>query len=211
MNRYDIAMDFKKKFIEQNEKVLRQTVKASFISINGNNVKVSRNPFSMEKAEHGLVIFTYSYIVIEREDDCMVPLFFNSNDEIEDYINLDGWKLYFSKPLTALYRCYNFNCFMTNGLLEISISINPLNLDNEFERIWHLFSIVRTCKTQKEIDFAKKIYQNEKDIQALKETNMRAEAKKEELRMLLDAHKDFIENIKELISGKKNNLEVSVE
>lgn len=29
--------------------------------------------------------------------------------------------------------------------------------------------------------------------------------------MLLDAHKDFIENIKELISGKKNNLEVSVE
>lgn len=34
----------------------------------------------MEKAEHGLVIFTYSYIVIEREDDCMVPLFFNSND-----------------------------------------------------------------------------------------------------------------------------------
>ena len=110
MNRYDIAMDFKKKFIEQNEKVLRQTVKASFISINGNNVKVSRNPFSMEKAEHGLVIFTYSYIVIEREDDCMVPLFFNSNDEIEDYINLDGWKLYFSKPLTALYKCYNFNC-----------------------------------------------------------------------------------------------------
>lgn len=55
MNRYDIAMDFKKKFIEQNEKVLRQTVKASFISINGNNVKVSRNPFSMEKQNMDLL------------------------------------------------------------------------------------------------------------------------------------------------------------
>lgn len=60
MNRYDIAMDFKKKFIEQNENVWRKTIKTSFIAINGNDVKVSSNPFSMENAEHGLVIFHYT-------------------------------------------------------------------------------------------------------------------------------------------------------
>lgn len=52
MNRYDIAMDFKKKIIEQNENVWSKTIKSSFIAINGNDVKVSSNPFSMENAEH---------------------------------------------------------------------------------------------------------------------------------------------------------------
>ena len=90
MNRYDIAMDFKKKIIEQNENVWSKTIKSSFIAINGNDVKVSSNPFYMENAEHGLVIFHNTYTVIFQSDSCMLPLLFNSNGEIEDDIEIDG-------------------------------------------------------------------------------------------------------------------------
>lgn len=199
MNRYETAMDFKNKFIEQNENVLKLTVKPSFVSINGDDVRISTNPYSMENAEHGLVIFHYTYIVIEREDCCMVPLFFNSNGEVEDYIEIDGWKLYFSKPLTAYYKCNTFECKMSNGPLKLSINIFPWELDDEFEKIWHLFSLVRTCKTQNEINLAQKVYQTEGEVLSLKEKSMGAEAKIDALNMLLDVHKDFIEKIKELV------------
>lgn len=200
MNRYDIAIDFKKKFIEQNENVWRKTIKTSFIAINGNDVKVSSNPFSMENAEHGLVIFHYTYTVISQSDSCMVPLFFNSNGEIEDYIEIDGWKLYFDKPITSSYRCDSHKCYMTNGVLKLSLIIRPWLVDEEFKKLWHLFSMARTCETQKELDYAYKIYKDEENILALKMKNLKNEVKINELNLLLDAHKSLIDRIKKLVN-----------
>lgn len=194
-------MDFKKKFIEQNENVWSKTIRPSFISINGDDIKVSTNPYSMEKAEHGLVIFYYTYTVITQNDCCMVPLFFNSNGEIEDYIEIDGWKLYFSKPITALYRCDYCTCYMSKESLKLSITTYPWKLDDEFERIWHLFSVARSCQTQRELDFAYKIFESEGEILSLKEDNLKDKVKIDELNALLDTHNEFIEKIKKLINN----------
>lgn len=200
MSRYDIAMDFKKKFISENENVSAKTLKPSFVSINGDDVKVSAYPYSMENAEHGLVIFHYTYTVITQTDRCIATLFFNSNGDIEDFIEIDGWKLYFDKPITSQYRCFGRYCHMTNGLLRLSIVTYTWKLDEEIERIWKLFSVVRTCVTQKEIDFVRKIYDRDEDLLSLKEKNLKAEAKIDALEMLLDAHKDLLEKIKELVN-----------
>lgn len=197
--RYDISMDFKKKFIEENENVWSKTVKPSFVSINGEDIKVSSNPYSMEEAEHGLVIFHYTYTVITQSDSCIVTLFFNSNGDVEDFIEIDGWKLYFDKPVTALWRCDYMTCHMTNGSLKLDVITFPWELDNKFEKIWHLFSVIRTCSTQKEIDYAYKILKKEEDILSLKDKNIKAEAKIDALEMLLDAHKDLINKLKEIL------------
>lgn len=202
MKRYDIAMDFKKKFIEENENVWSKTVKPSFVSINGDNIKVSANPYAMEDAEHGLVIFHYTYTVVTQTDSCMVPLFFNSNGDVEDFIEIEGWKLFFDKPITEFLRCGYITCHMTKGSLNLDIITHPWALDEEFEKVWHLFSIVRTCNTQKEIDYVYKIYNKDKDILSLKDKNLKAEAKIEALEMLLDAHKDLIDKLKEIVNLK---------
>lgn len=193
-------MDFKKKFIEENENVWSKTVKPSFVSINGDDIKVSANPYSMEDAEHGLVIFHYTYTVITQSDSCIVTLFFNSNGDVEDFIEIDGWKLYFDKPVTALWRCDYMTCHMTNGSLNLDVITHPWKLDEEIEKIWHLFSVIRTCSTQKEIAYAYKIFKKEEDILSLKDKNLKAEAKIEALETLLDAHKDLINKLKEMVN-----------
>lgn len=202
MNRYEISMDFKKKFIDENENVWSKTVKPSFISINGDDIKVSTNPYSMEDAEYGLVIFHYTYTVITQSDSCIATLFFNSNGDVEDFIEIDGWKLYFDKPITALSRCSYMTCHMVKSSLKLDVITHPWKLDDEFSKVWHLFSIVRTCETQKEIDFAYKIYKREEDILTLKDKNLKAEAKIDALEMLLDAHKDLLEKLKDIVNSK---------
>ena len=76
MNRYDISSDFKKKFVEENKSVWSKSIKPVYFSINGEQAKASSNPYSMEQAGHGLVVFPYVYTVISQKDSSLVPLFF---------------------------------------------------------------------------------------------------------------------------------------
>lgn len=194
-------MDFKMKFITDNKNVWVQSVKPTFFSITGNKVRTSIVPYSMENAEHALVIFHYRYTVIEQSDIYFVALFFNSNGDINDYIEIDDWKLYFNKPITALNRRDFIKCSMTNGLLRIEIHTQPWNIDEKFERIWQLFSLVRTCKTQTEVDFVKKIYEQEGEILVLKDKNLKYEAKIDTLNMMLDAHKELISKLTNIVNS----------
>lgn len=203
MTRYDIAMDFISKFVKRNENVWKNSIKPTFFSINGDEIKKSNIPNSWEEADLGLVLFHYTYTVLTQEDKCIVPLFSLSNGEIEDYVEVDGWNFSFSKPKTALYRCNGeINCYMSNNNLGLVVKSNLWSLDDDFEKIWQLFSIVRTCTTQKEIDFAYKIFKSEKEILSLKCKNLCNEVKIDSLNTLLDAHKDLIEKIKEMTGVK---------
>lgn len=205
MNRYEIANDFKKKFIEQNENVWSRTMKPTYFSINGDETKASTNPYAMENAEHALVVFHYTYTVITQEDCCMVPLFFNANGEIEDYIEIEGWKLSFSKPITALSRYWSTHCYISNDKLNASITVKAWEFDKFFDRIWKLFSVARTCKTQMELDFACKIYNLEKDILELKEKNIKQEAELDAKNTLISAHQELLDRIEEITNPKNQD------
>ena len=200
--RYEIAMDFKKKFIEQNKNVYEKTIKDTFVSINGDDVRVSRIPYSIEEAEHALVFFEYKYLVQSNDDSSQVALFFNSNGEVEDYIEIDGWRLSFSEPKTSFYRSRPLECFMKKDSLGLSVGIKGLNIRDAFPRIWHLFSIIRTCKTQKEIDYAYQVYQKEGDLLSLKQKNLMDESKIAELEFLLDTYKELLDKIKGMLNGQ---------
>ena len=200
MNRYDIACDFKKKFLEENP---CNTIKPSYISINGDTIKVSSNPYAMEESEHGLVIFKYTYTVQTQPDDCLVPLFFNQNGDIEDYIELDGWKLSFDKPYTSTNRCYNIKCYISNGSLKKSIIIDRYKIDQEFDSIWKLFSVARMCKTQLELDYAYKLFKEKQNVLSLKEKNIKQAAEIDSLKMLTKSYQSLLDSFKEIIEKNK--------
>lgn len=123
MNRYEISYEFRERFITENRKVWRSSVKATYFAINGEEVLPSINPYLMEDSEHGLVIFTYTYIVITNTDCSMVPLFFSSDGTIEDYIIIDDWKFYFSEPMTGMFRRYYTAVYMEKENLSCSVNV----------------------------------------------------------------------------------------
>lgn len=205
MSRYDYVCDFKKKFLEENPSVWKNTLKPLYISINGDDTKVSSNPYAFEESEHGLAIFKYTYTVQTQPDDCIVPLFFNQNGDIEDYIELEGWKMSFCKPITSSYRCYNIYCYISNGPLKKSIKIDRYKLDKEFDDIWKLFSVARRCKTQLELDYAYKLYKENLNVLSLKEANIKQAAEIDSLKSLNKSYHLLIESIKELVEKTCKN------
>lgn len=203
MNRYDISSDYRKKFIEENKSVWSNSIKPVYFSINGDQAKASTNPYSMEQAEHGLVVFPYEYTVITQEDYSLVPLFFSANGDIEDYIVIDGWKLSFSPPTTSMYRCYSTSVYMKKDALSVSIEISPWEVAEEFPRIWKLFCVVKTCNSQVEINYVKKIFEQGIEIDELKSKNLMTEAKNESLNMLITSYKQLLEKISSLTDTPK--------
>lgn len=205
MSRYEIVNEFRKMFIEQNPSVKKTSLVPTFFSINSENVKASSNQFAFENAERGLVIYTYSYTVITQVDYCLVPLFFDIDGEAEDYIIVDGWKLSFSTPVTASRRCEGVSCYFSKGNLKGKIYDSVNGLVDNFERIWKLFSIVRTCVTQKELDYVCKIYKLEKDINELKEKNLLCEADRDMKNTIISAYQSLLDKIGEIVNQNNNN------
>lgn len=201
MNRYELSNDFRKKFVEQNENVWSKTVRPTYFSINDEETRTSSNPYSMENAEHALVVFHYNYTVITSECTSLVPLFFNANGDVEDYIEIDGWRFSFGKPVTALYKCNAISCTFSKDGLSASIRIHPLEFDQSFDRIWKLFCIARTCKTQRELDFLCAMFYREAEILKLKEKNLWQEAELDRQKMVVSAYKGLLDKIQMYVNG----------
>lgn len=101
MKRYEISNDFKEKFIQSHPNVWKNTVKPTFFSLDDDSASASDYWYSFENSKYGLVVFSYTYTAQTNNDTSMIPLFFNADGKIDNYITLDGWKLYFSRPYTA--------------------------------------------------------------------------------------------------------------
>ena len=148
--------------------------------------------------------FTICIYCKSQKDSSLVPLFFCANGDIEDYIVIDGWKLSFSAPTTSMYRCHSTSVYMEKDSLSIDVKISsPWNIAKEFPCIWKLFYIVKDCTSQIEVDYAKKFFENELEIENLKSKNLLAEAEIESLNMLITSYKQLLEKISNLADSKK--------
>jgi hypothetical protein len=199
MKRYEISYDYIKKFAQENKNVNEKTIKPLYFSLNDDKAILSSYPYTMEQAKYGLVIFSYTYTVITQLDYSLAPLFFNSNGGIEDYIVIDGWKLYFSKPITSMYRNNGTYVFMEKGILKLEMQISLYDVENEFPRIWELFSVIRKCCSQTEIDCVKKLYDQGIEIENLKTKNLRAETEIDSLKMLTTSYKQLLDKISSIV------------
>lgn len=204
MKRYDIAQDFRKKFIEEHPNVWGETMSPVYFSITGDEAKVSKYHYSIEGAEHALVIFVYSYKVITQYDRSLVALFFHKNGEIEDHIIIDKWKIYFSPPKTHSFKSCTPYVYMEKDGLQASFKLNLNTIDNAFPRIWSLLSIIKECRSQIEINYIQKVYELEEEIDTLRSEKLREKAQTDALNMLLEAHKQLLQRI-ETLSGLSTN------
>lgn len=201
MTRYDVTNVFVKEFIEKNKNVWSSTLRATYFSINADNVKASSFPYSMESAEHALVVYSYVYTVHTQEDSSMFSIFFNANGDIEHYIEIDGWRLSFSSPITSDYRNYGTYCYISKGTIEGEIRIkDERQMDKCFDEIWKLFCKARNCETQQEIDFLIEMYKLNIDINELNDKNIKLEAEIKAKETIISSYKELLHKIEELVN-----------
>ena len=200
MSREDIAKAFIDKFLREHPSVFKRSLRTAFISINGDVAKVSSYPFSIENAEHCIILFMYEYNVWQTNDYSYIPLCFNATGDIEDFIEINGWKLSFNKPVTSSLHSGPAKVFIENG--EKKIVLEWSRREDYFPRIWKLFTIAQTCTTQLELDFALKAYKDGVELDGLREKVLKDEAKIDALNMQLCSYKNLLEKIEQLVNNK---------
>ena len=200
MSRLDIATAFIDKFLRENPSVFKRGLRAAFISINGDVAKVSSYPYSIDKAEHCIILLMYEYNVWQTNDYSYIPLCFNANGDIEDFIEINGWKLSFNKPVTSSWHSGPAQVFIENR--EKKIAVDWYRREDYFPGIWKLFTIAQTCTTQLELDFALKAYKDEIELDCLREKVLKDEAKIDALNIQLSSYKELLEKI-ELLANRQ--------
>lgn len=199
MKRYEISNDFKEKFIQSHPNVWKNIVKPTFFSLDDDSASASDYWYSFENSKYGLVVFSYTYTVQTNNDTSMIPLFFDADGEIENYIELDGWKLYFSSPYTADLKCGWMYVYMQKDDMSVSCMVSPNDIAKSFPPIWEKFAAVRKCDSQAELDYVNKIYSKDMEIKDLLSRNLKQEAKIEALNQQLESYKNLIKKIEEMV------------
>lgn len=199
MKRYEISNDFKEKFIQSHPNVWKNTVKPTYFALDDDSASASDYWYSFENSKYGLVVFSYTYTVQTNNDTSMIPLFFDADGKIDDYITLDGWKLYFSRPYTADLRCGGMYVYMQKGDMSVSCMVSPNDIAKSFPSIWEKFAAVRKCDSQAELDYVNKIFSKDMEIKDLLSRNLKQEAKIDALNQQIESHKNLIKKIEEMV------------
>lgn len=197
----NIADEYRKIFVSENQNVW-PNIRTEYFSIDDDNIYQSTMPFILDKAKVGLVIYRYTYTVISAEDYSFCSLFIKENGEAEDYIEIDGWRFRFDRPITSMYRTYSRAVCISNGVLTLVIKLyQPFEIADKMKRLWELFKLCRKCTTQLELDFLCKMYNQECDLIELSEKNLRQEYEIEKLQAELETHKNLIKKIEQLVDN----------
>lgn len=200
----DIADDYRQRIYKENPKIILGSIHTEYLAINEESVQSSSLPYILDDADIGLVIYLYDYVVIYKDDSSFFALFMTKDGKAEDYIEIDGWRLSFPRPQTGLYRTYSRYAYISKGNLRIGIEVSKYHVANEVQRLWNLFAIARTCNTQLELNFLKKMYEKDSDIKYLQGKNLILENNIEFLHEQINAYKNLLSKIEELVNRDKN-------
>ena len=178
-----ISEEYKSHIISQNPNIWGQTVKMHYFILDGETVEYSTVPFVLDSAKRAMVIYTYTYTVVTNNDQSFFALFLDSdaNNEANDYIVMDGWKLKFDTPYTSGYRTFSRSLNMSKDDLSLEIYSHCSAFTNSgFDTYWKLFARVRECSTQKELNILKELFQAKKGLDDLK------------CNMLIEQYRNFV-------------------
>ena len=165
-----ISEEYKSHIISQNPNIWGQTVKMHYFILDGETVEYSTVPFVLDSAKRAMVIYTYTYTVMTNNDQSFFALFLDSDadNEVNDNLVIDGWKLKFDSPYTSGYRTYGRSLYMTKENLSLQIHDHwSCYLGGGFDTYWKLFARVRECSTQKELNILKELFLAKKDLDVL--------------------------------------------
>lgn len=198
-----IANDYLAQIKSQYDCILKGSIKMEYITINNDNlVKVSSTPYILDNAKIAIVIYYYSYLVLTQYDNNYFVLFMDTEGNIDSSLNIGGWKIEFSDPITSSYRTYYKDLTISKSNLSTSISVPKHNVGEIFPKIWELINKVQLCDSQIELDLLEKLYEKEEEIANLEKNNFELRYKNEVMKETMDSYKDLLSHIQELISTK---------
>ena len=203
MKRSEIAYQFRDQFLLTNEKVVK-VLDQYYIAINGEDVIHSKLPYSADMSDYSIYMFSYKYKVIENYDVSMAALFFNKNGAIDEYIEIDGWKLKFYAPITSLHHCDRLGVIISKEELQLNICYDFVGfqfLVDKMDKIWRLFTAARGCTTQMELDLILKVFNMEDSLDSIKKENLLERAARETAEIQIDAYKVLLNKIDTLVSN----------
>jgi hypothetical protein len=200
-----ISEEYKSHIISQNPNIWGQTVKMHYFILDGDTVEYSTVPFVLDSAKRAMVIYTYTYTVVTSDDRSFFALFLDStaNNEADDNLVIDGWKLKFDLPYTSGYRTYGRTLYMSKENLSLEINDHWSDyLGTGFETYWKLFERVRECSTQKELNMLKELFRAKKDIDELKGNMLTEQYKNFVLEERCKAYESLLERVNSMLGEK---------
>lgn len=206
MNKFQcIANDYLAQIKSQYDCIDKGSIKMEYIAINDNSIKVSSTPYILDNAKVAIVIYYYSYLVWKQFDNNYFVLFMDTEDNIDSSLNIEGWKIEFSEPITSSYRTYGKSLTISKNNLSLSISVPKFDVGEKFPKIWELINKVKQCDSQIELDLLGKLYEREEEIAHLEKDNFVLRYKNEVMEETMKSYKDLLSKIQELISTTSNS------
>ena len=198
-----ISEEYKSHIISQNPNIWGQTVKMHYFILDGETVEYSTVPFVLDSAKRAMVIYTYTYTVMTNNDQSFFALFLDSDadNEVNDNLVIDGWKLKFDSPYTSGYRTYGRSLYMSKDNLSLEINDHWSSfLGTRFDTYWKLFARVRECSTQKELNILKELFRTNKDLDELKGNMLTEQYRNFVLEEKCRAYESILEKIDSMLT-----------
>lgn len=196
----EIAKKFPKLIKEQHPHI--RIFETKYLTIDEDDVvRISSYPYDLEKAKIVLVICSYTYVVITQEDSSNFFLFMDQSGWKEDYYVIDGWTISFNRPCTSMYRTYSRECTISKDNLKISFYLRPAwEMAERIQKLWPYITEIVKSKTQRELDYIHQAYEDNVEIEELKEKIQNLEYSQMVYREQIDAYKDILDKIRELVN-----------
>ena len=160
--------------------------------------------FILKDISLAVIILPYSYIVLTAEDSSAFVLFIEENGNCKDYLVRRGWTLKFDTPKESLYRTYQRQASISNGLYEIILSTPAGDLTIEdFKKIWEYFILISNISDDfSSIFLYKELYDKDIEIRHLKGNIIKNEYENYVLKTLHENYKKLLDNLTQLTKLK---------
>lgn len=205
MNKREIVEDYKSYIITQNKSICPNTIHIEYLAIDGDNVRVSTVPYILDNAPISVVIYHYQYIVQTQRSSNFFALFMTETGRVEDYIEINGWHFRFNTPITAHFHTDSKYAIISKGNLELKVKIPLAYISSSMDKLWALFKEARNCTTILELEYLKKLFEANKQIEELDGRNFKQESQIDLLNEKIKAYEGLLDKIEKMVYSQRTD------
>lgn len=190
------------------KKIYRTTLRYVGIDENLKATELSTSPLVFQNSVYGVVFLEYTYIKQTQDDNSFFALFI-SEGKANDYIEENGWKMKFDKPIVEFNKT-NGRCLLLSKS-DLNIEIKFLDWDytnvcwkieSQMGNCFKLFKMAQQCTTQQELNFLLEMFHKDKKIECLNQKLLKEQMNLYYKEETIKGYKEMLDEIKALIENK---------
>lgn len=191
------------------QKIYRTSLRYVGIDENLKATGLSNSPIPFHNSVYGIVFFEYTYIKQTQEDSSFFALFVSENN-VNEYLEENGWRMQFDRPITESYRTCGRRLIINKSNLKIEISFPNWDytnqcweIENKMEDCFNLFKKAQLCTTQRELDFLVELFSKREEIKSLNKQLIAEKMSNVYKEKAIEGYKAMLDEIKVLMAEKK--------